>query len=60
MKYLSISAILVAAACVLSGCASDTTSTASAGDPVPGQMKSSEDRLAPGVGSGGPNASVKW
>ena len=60
MKAISILVIFVAAASVLNGCASDTTSSASAGDPVPGQMKSSEDRLAPGVGSSGPNASVKW
>jgi hypothetical protein len=45
---------------VLNGCASDTTASSSAGDPVPGQAKTSEDRLAPGMGSAGPNASVKW
>jgi hypothetical protein len=60
MKSISLFAIYIAAVCVLNGCASDTTASSSAGDPVPGQAKSSEDRLAPSMGSAGPNASVKW
>jgi hypothetical protein len=61
MKYLSILAIYIFAACGLTGCAStDTTASTSSADPVPGQVKSSEERLQPGVGNAGPNASVKW
>lgn len=60
MKSISILAILIAAAWILNSCASDTTASASAGDPVPGQVKSSEERLSPSVNGAGPNASVKW
>jgi hypothetical protein len=61
MKSISILAIYIGAVCVLGGCAStDTATSTSAGDPVPGQVKSSEERLQPGVGNAGPNASVKW
>jgi hypothetical protein len=59
MKYLLMLAILTAAICGLSSCASTGTTTAS-GDPVPGETKSMEEsRLQPGAGTG-PNASVKW
>jgi hypothetical protein len=60
MKYISILAILVAAMGAMSGCASDTTATTSTGAPVPGEVKSSEERVSGGVGASGPNASVKW
>jgi len=62
MKYLSILAILVAAICALNGCAStDTTTSSSRGEAVPGEAKSAdESRVQPGMSSGGPNASVKW
>jgi hypothetical protein len=52
-------AILTAAICGFSGCATTGTTTAG-GDPVPGETKSMEEsRLQPGAGAG-PNASVKW
>jgi hypothetical protein len=52
-------AILTAAICGFSGCAS-TSTTAASGDPVPGEKRSEEEsRLQPGAGAG-PNASVKW
>jgi hypothetical protein len=51
-------AILTAAICGFSGCASTSTTTAS-GDPVPGEKRDEESRLQPGAGTG-PNASVKW
>jgi hypothetical protein len=58
MKYLLMLAILTAAICGLSSCA--TTGTTASGDPVPGEKKSTEEsRLQPGAGTG-PNASVKW
>ncbi len=58
MKYLLMLAILAAAICGFSGCA--TTGTTASGDPVPGETKSMEEsRLQPGAGAG-PNASVKW
>jgi hypothetical protein len=62
MKYISILAILIAAVCVLNGCAStDTASSSSTGERVPGETKSTEEsRLQPGVGGAGPNATVKW
>ena len=60
MKHISMLAVYVAAVCVLSGCASTDTASSAGGDPVPGQVKSSEERLQPGVGNTGPNASVKW
>lgn len=60
MKYLLMLAILTAAICGFSSCAS-TSTTAASGDPVPGEKRSEEEsRLQPGAGSGGPNASVKW
>ncbi|PYL19057.1 MAG: hypothetical protein DME30_01740 [Verrucomicrobia bacterium] len=59
MKYLLMLAILIAALCGFSGCASTSSKTAS-GDPVPGEAKSMEEsRLQPAAGAG-PNASVKW
>jgi hypothetical protein len=59
MKYLLMLAILTAAICGFSGCATTGTTTAG-GDPVPGETKSMEEsRLQPGAGAG-PNASVKW
>jgi hypothetical protein len=58
MKYLLMLAILTAAICGFSGCASTSTTTAS-GDPVPGEKRDEESRLQPGAGTG-PNASVKW
>lgn len=61
MKYLSILAILIAAVWALGGCASTDTGTASSGERVPGEVKSTEEsRVQPGVGGAGPNASVKW
>ena len=59
MKYLLMLAILTAAICGLSGCAT-TGTTAASGDPVPGETKSEDSRLQPGAGTSGPNASVKW
>lgn len=59
MKYLSILFLVIVAVSGLTGCASESTAT-SGGDPVPGQAKNSEDRLAPSMGATGPNASVKW
>jgi len=58
MKYLLMLAILIAALCGFSGCAS-TSSTTASGDPVPGEKTSEESRLQPAAGAG-PNASVKW
>jgi hypothetical protein len=58
MKYLLMLALLTAAICGFSGCAS-TSSTAASGDPVPGEKTGEESRLQPGAGTG-PNASVKW
>jgi hypothetical protein len=58
MKYLSMLAILIAAICGLSSCAS-TGSTTASGDAVPGEKISDESRLQPGAGTG-PNASLKW
>jgi uncharacterized protein YceK len=58
MKYLLMLAILTAAICGFSGCAS-TSSTTASGDPVPGEKTGEESRLQPGAGTG-PNASVKW
>ena len=61
MKYISILGIMIAVISALGGCApTDTTTSAAAGDPVPGQVKGSDERLQPGVSTGGPNASVKW
>jgi hypothetical protein len=57
MKYLLMLAILTAAICGLSGCA--TTDTTASGDPVPGEKTNEESRLQPGTGTS-PNASVKW
>jgi len=58
MKYLLMLAILTAAICGFSGCAS-TGSTTASGDPVPGEKTGEESGLQPGAGAG-PNASVKW
>jgi hypothetical protein len=61
MKYLPILVIVVAAICALNGCASDESTTSSKGAAVPGEVKSADEaRVQPGMGSGGPNASVKW
>ena len=58
MKYLLMLAMLTAAICGLSGCAS--TGTTASGDPVPGEKTGEESRLQPGASTTGPNASVKW
>jgi hypothetical protein len=61
MKYLSMLAILVAVY-ALNGCSSDGFATSSStGEKVPGEVKSAEEnRLQPGAGGAGPNATVKW
>jgi hypothetical protein len=63
MKSISILALFAAAIYTLNGCAStDTATTSTSGEMVPGETKSTEEsRLQPGVGGGaGPNATVKW
>jgi hypothetical protein len=57
MKSFWILALLALATYGFTGCAS-TDKTAS-GDPVPGEQKNEEQRLAPGAGAPG-SASVKW
>jgi hypothetical protein len=60
MKYISILVIIIAALCALGGCSTDTATSSSSGEAVPGEVKSTEEsRLQPGAGAG-PNASVKW
>lgn len=60
MKSLAIySAIALSTLFFLNGCASSLGTTAG-GDAVPGEKVSDEGRVAPGVGTAGPNASVRW
>lgn len=60
MKRLTIyCAIALSTLLLLNSCASDSGSTAS-GDSVPGEKVSDEGRVSPGVGTAGPNASVRW
>ena len=62
MKHALLFLLAIAAASLLNGCATTDTATTGTGDPVPGQVKSTEEsRLQPGINGGGtPNASVKW
>jgi len=44
----------------MSGCASGLGTTADSDGTVPGEKVSDEGRVSPGVGTAGPNASVRW
>ena len=62
MKQLGIIAILLSMITFLvAGCASqDSTADQTPKGAVPGEKVEGEDRLAPGAGPNGPNASVRW
>jgi PBP1b-binding outer membrane lipoprotein LpoB len=63
MKQLGIIAILLSMITFLvAGCASSSDSNAdqTPKSAVPGEKVEGEDRLAPGAGPNGPNASVRW
>jgi len=58
MKYFWISALFGVAIYAFSGCASTTSKTAG-GEPIPGEQKSEDQRIAPSTSSLGA-ASVRW
>jgi PBP1b-binding outer membrane lipoprotein LpoB len=62
MKQFGIIAILLSMITFfVAGCASqDSTADQTPRSAVPGEKVDGDDRLAPGMGPSGPNASVKW
>jgi hypothetical protein len=61
MKSLLILFFLALGIFGLSSCAStDTTSTTSSGEAVPGEKVTSEERVGAGVSGTTPNAQLKW